>query len=273
MSSSAFFATHPVFTHDEYLASRAERADRSPRTAENLLARHVAAGNIVRIRRKLYAAVRPGADPKKFQPNPYLVATKLAPDAVVAYHAALQFRGNAYSIWPSYSVLTRTKAARLSFRSSDWVPVRVPWPLAGLPDLGGGIDNEPYDGGTVRVTSNERTLVDALDAPELCGGWEEVWRCLEMIDSLDMPSVLEHTLKRRAALLAGRVGYFLEQHRDALRVEEEHLKILREHAPRQATYLDRSREPGKLVKPWNLIVPDSVANKTWEEPWVGQVLA
>lgn len=263
--SADFFATHPVFTREEYLVARGARGPRSPRTADSLLWRHAEAGNIVHVRRGLYAAVPPGAVPDTFRVDPFLLATKLAPDAAVAYHAALQFRGAVYSIWHRFAVLTRSHLRPLSFQGCDFAGVRPSRALDGLPDLGGGIIEEPHAGGTVRVTTFERTLVDVLEAPDLGGGWEEVWRSLEMVEYFDLEAVLDHTLKRDSAIVTARVGFFLEQHREELFVEERHLKVLREHAPRQPRYLDRKRESGRLVKPWNLVVPDRVLTRAWAE--------
>jgi predicted transcriptional regulator of viral defense system len=219
----------------------------------------------VRVRRGLYASVPPGATAESFQVDPFLLSTKLAPDATVAYHAALQFRGKAYSVWHRFAVLTRSHLRALVFQGKEWVGVRPPRSLEPLPDLGGGIVTEPHAGGIVRITTFERTLVDLLDAPDLGGGWEEVWRSLEMVEYFDLAAVLAHTLERDSALTSARVGFFLEQHREELFVEEQHLQALREHAPRQAQYLDRKREPGRLVKAWNLIVPERVLHRTWAE--------
>lgn len=265
MRSSDFFATHPLFTHTEYLAARGARGDRSPRTADSLLTRHAAAGRILHIRRGLYAAVPAGATPDTFQVDPFLLATKLAPDAAVAYHAALQFRGKAYSVWHRFAVLTRTHVRPLAFQGCEFLGVRPPRALDSLTDLGGGIVSELHAGGTVRVTTFERTLVDMLDAPDLAGGWEEAWRSLEMVEYFDLAAVVGHTLERNSALTTARVGFFLDQHREELFVEEQHIKALREHTPRQPRYLDRSREAGRLVKPWNLVVPERVLNRTWAE--------
>jgi predicted transcriptional regulator of viral defense system len=263
--SADFFASHPVFTHEEYLAARGARGDRSPRTADSLLTRHAAAGNVLHVRRGLYASVPVGIAPDTFQVDPFLLATKLAPDAAVAYHAALQFRGKTYSVWHRFAVLTRRHVRPLAFQGSEFVGVRPPRALHGLPDLGGGIVSEPHAGGTVRVTSFERTLVDVLDDPDLGGGWEEVWRSLEMVEYFDLAAVIDHTLQRASALTTARVGFFLEQHREELFVEDQHLKVFRENAPRQPRYLDRKREAGRLVKPWNLVVPERVINRTWAE--------
>jgi hypothetical protein len=76
---------------------------------------------------------------------------------------------------------------------------------------------------------------------------------------------VSYALKLDSALTTARVGFFLEQHRDGLFVEERHLAPLRSHAPRQPIYLDRGRESGRLMKPWNLVVPDRVLKRAWAE--------
>ena len=41
---------------------------------------------------------------------------------------------------------------------------------------------------------------------------------------------------------------------------------VREHVPSQPMYLERGkRETGKLLKRWNLVVPERVLNRTWAE--------
>lgn len=265
MRSADFFATHPVFTRDAFAAGTSSRADRSPRTVDSLLAAHVASGRILRVRRGLYATVAPGADARAAPVDPYLVATHLAPDATVAYHAALQFRGKAYSVWHRFHVLVEGQLRPFRFQDGEFVGVPHPKPLRDRPDRGGGITLEPYAGGEVRVTTLERTLVDVLDQPGLSGGWEEVWRSLEQVEYFDLEAVLAHADALGSALTAARLGFFLEQHRDALFVEERHLAALRKQAPKQPRYLDATRMRGRLVKGWNLIVPERVLGRTWEE--------
>jgi predicted transcriptional regulator of viral defense system len=260
-----FFARHPVFTHEEFLAARAAGDRRSPHTANNLLAHHLAAGRLVRVRRGLFATVPPGVDPSTIVVDPYLVATKLAEDAVVAYHAALQFHGKAYSLSNRFAYLTRQRARRFRYREAEFVPVQLPVSLRKRADMGGGIHEQSHAGGLARVTTLERTLVDALDAPEHGGGWEEIWRSLESVEFFDLEAVIGFALELGSALTVARVGFFLEQHRDSLMVEERHLEALRARAPAQPRYLDPQREPGKLVSRWNLVVPERVLSRAWAE--------
>jgi len=265
VASGEFFDATPVFTRVEFEAARTETARRSPRTTDSLLRRYVADGRLLRVRAGLYVVVPRGVEAATAPVDPYLVATKLAPDATVAHHAALQFWGKAYSVWQRFHFVTETSTRALRFRGLEFVPVKVPLPLRQLPT------SERYDtelrhaGGTVRVTTLERTLVDVLDVPSNAGGWEEVWRSLEMVEFFDLDAVASYVVKLGSALTAARVGFFLEQHREALMVDDKHLEPLRRLRPRQPRYLDARRKPGKLVAAWNLIVPDDVLGRTWAE--------
>ena len=125
MSSEEFFQTHPVFTHEEYAQSRTSA---SPRTVDSLLRKHVASGRIARVRRGLY--VTPPAGARAETVDPFLVATKAAPDAAVSHHAALQFHGRAYSMWSQVTFLTTYAARGFRFGPVDYVPVRPPEPAA-----------------------------------------------------------------------------------------------------------------------------------------------
>ena len=264
MRSIDFFETHPVFTHAEFVEA-GESGGRSRATSNNLLSKHLAAGRLIRVRRGLYATVPRGVNPAQAVVDPYLLATKLADDAVVAYHAALQFHGKAYSVWRRLSYLTRKRSRASSFRGQDYEPVQVPVALRARPDFGGGVIEVRHGGGLVRVTSLERALVDCLDSPDKGGGWEEIWRSLEMVEFFDLDALIDYALRLGSALTIARAGFFLEQHQEELMVERNHLERLRAHAPAQPRYLDSARRPGKLVSGWNLIVPEDLLDRRWEE--------
>ncbi len=264
MRSADFFETHPVFTHAEFLAARAGRG-RSDITANNLLAQHLAAGRLVRVRRGLYATVPRGVAPGQVVVDPYLVASRVVLDAVVAYHAALQFFGKTYSVWRRFHYLTLKPARPFTFRDLEFIPVLAPNPVRSRPDLGGGVSEVAHAGGRVRVASLERALVDLLDAPDKGGGWEEIWRSLEMVEFFDLDVVVSYALLLGKALTVARVGFYLEQHRESLMVDDAHLDALAARTPAQPLYFDPARRPGKLLPRWKLIVPEYVMNRRWEE--------
>ncbi len=265
MDSDVFFATHPVFTLDEFVRA-GEAGRRALSTAKNTLARQVAAGRLVRIRRGLYAVVPPSAAASQVVVDPFLLTCKLSDDAVIAYHAALQFHGKAYSIWRRFHYLTSAPRRRFFFGGDEFVPVTTPAPLRLSAGRVPGVGESPHAGGLVRVTSLERTLVDVLASPARSGGWEEVWRSLEMVEFFDVDQVVEYAVRLRSAVTAARVGVFLEQHREELMVDAAWLDELRKRRPRQPRYFDPQRRRGRLLGDWNLIVPVEVLERCWEEP-------
>jgi predicted transcriptional regulator of viral defense system len=264
MRSLDFFETHPVFRHDEYLESRAALG-RSARTSDNLLALHLRSARIQRVRRGLYAVVPRREGENGFNVDPYLVASKITEDSVVVYHAALQFFGKTYSIWNRFHYGASKRARPFSFRGLEFIPVLMPSVLRAIPGSNQGIVEKEHAGGRVRVTSLERTLVDVLDQPDKCGGWEETWRSLELVEFFDLDAVISYVRLLASAITAARVGFYLEQHRESLMIEEKHLESLRKLAPAQPRYIDGARKSGKLIQPWNLVVPENLLSRRWEE--------
>jgi len=118
----------------------------------------------------------------------------------------------------------------------------------------------------VRVTGLERTFVDVLNRPDLTGSWEEIWRSLESVEFFDLDKVASYVDLLGNATTAAKVGFYLEQHRDSLMVDEAHLKTFRDRRPRRPHYLERSRrKAGRFVAAWNLVVPEEVYGRSWEE--------
>jgi hypothetical protein len=67
------------------------------------------------------------------------------------------------------------------------------------------------------------------------------------------------------ATTIAKVGWFLDQRRDALIVSDEHLRV-REHRPKQPHYVDGGPgQPGRLLPDWNLIVPELLFRHAWSE--------
>lgn len=260
MKSADFFATHPVFRHEQFLAARAPMG-RSVCTGNNLLSQHFARGRLIRVRRGLYAAVPYGISAEEVRPDPYLIASSICEDATVACHAALQFHGKAYSIWHRFHYLCPQRSRPFTFQQMQFIPVLAP---AGV-DLYPGTAILPHAGGQIRVTTLERTLVDVFDAPGISGGWEEIYRSLEMVEFFELDAVIDYAIARGSALTIARVGFFLEQYRDSLMVEERHLATLRAHSPAQPRYYDSTRQPGTLLPAWNLIVPTRILERHWAE--------
>jgi predicted transcriptional regulator of viral defense system len=266
MNLEGFFARHSVFTVREMAVFLDSEKPRPSKATNSLLAYHTRAGHILRVRRGLYVALPPGSSPGTYSPDPFLLAAKMTEDAVLAYYTALEFHGKAYSIHKSFTYATRKILRPSRIGSFRFRAVQFPKALRlkGKEDF--EVTNAERAGITVRVTTLERTLVDVLDRPNLSGSWEQIWRSLESIEFFDLSKVVEYAVLLGNATTAAKVGFFLDQHRDALMAKETHLKPLRDMKPRRPHYLERSkRHPGRLIQAWNLVVPESVIGRSWAE--------
>ncbi len=261
-----FLARHAVFTVDELDRFLSDRGSGNKNTRKSLLSYHRKQGRIVRIRRGLYASIPWGMDAPSAPINPYLVAAKLTKDATLAYHTALEFHGRAYSVHWRIVYVSASKSLPLTFQSHTFRSAPVPPPILAKGQQMFGVSRQNRSGVGVLVTNHERTLVDVLDRPELTGSWEEIWRSLESVEFFDLDQVIEYTRLLENATTAAKVGFFLEQHRESLMVEEVHLEALRKLRPRQPHYLMRGkRKDCHWVKDWNLMIPTEILNRDWEQ--------
>jgi predicted transcriptional regulator of viral defense system len=266
MKHEAFFRKHPVFTGAEmadYLSSYGEVGSR---TKEALLAYYRKTGRVVSVRRGLYAVVPLGAKSASFSVDPFLVAAKLTKDAVLSYHTALSFHGHAYSVYEHFIYTASRPVSPVTFHTYVFRGAKFPESLRRMKKENYGVVRLDRSGMEVNVTSLERTMVDVLSRPDLSGDWEEIWRSLESVEFFDLDKVVEYTLLLGNATTAAKVGFFLEQHREPLMVEENHLKPLHDLQPRQPHYMDQNRrKSGRLVSEWNIVIPTEVLERTWAE--------
>ena len=266
MRHDLFFRRHPVFTGEELSQYLALSGMGGTRAQEALLAYHRRTGRVVRVRRGLYAVIPVGADPGSYPVDPFLIAAKLTPGAFLSHHTALEFHGRAHSMREYFTYSATRPLEPLTFRSHVYQGTGFPQVLRRVGKVYTGVVTIEHAGVEIRVTSLERTLVDVLNRPDLSGSWEEIWRSLESVEFFDLDKVVEYSLLLANATTVAKVGFFLEQHRNAFMVEEDHLEALHELRPLQPHYLDRARrKSGCLVPKWNLLVPREVLERSWGE--------
>lgn len=266
MEMTTFFSKHPVFTYDEFAGFLQSRGSANRKTRDNLLGYHIKEGHVIRVTRGLFASLPPATDPEHAPVDVYLLASRMSEDAVLAYHTALEFYGKAHSVHERFLYLTayRRKTSPIKFRGNEFRGVLFPKALRDKGQQAFGVRNGDRAGMSLRVTTLERTLVDLMDRPELGGGWEEIWRSLESVEFFDIDQVVHYTLLLENSSTSAKVGFYLEQHQTELMADDTHLDRLRQHIPKQPTYMARNTK-GRLVKKWNLVVPSQVLDRSWED--------
>ncbi len=252
MKPAEFLHTHMLFRRDEFTRSLGLSGPRAPATVTKHLQTWRRDGRLCAVRRGVYLRLDPGQKPAEASVDALALASRLAPDAVLAYHTALEALGHAQSPFERLYFTTWSKTRALRFHGRQYVPVR---PRERLFHAEDAFDVKLERAGLeVRVTSLERTLVDVLDRPDLAGGMEEVWRSLGSVEALDFAALARYAELVARPLLTARLGYVLEAHARRWLSPPRLLTALEEKRPAGPVYLDR-RQPGRLVRRWNLVVP------------------
>ena len=263
-----FLASEPVFTGSELAAFLAGHGVAHPvGDARRLEDRWVRSGRVVAVRPDLFAVVADGVDPARFQPIPDLVATKMAPDAVVSHHAALDFWGISYSLWFDAVYSATDPAPSMVYGAMCYRGVRFPQRLVDSGSQHFGVASEAYAGGTVRVTTMERTLVDVLADPDYGGSWDEIYQSVTRADSIDVEVVAAYChLRDGGPALRAKVGFFLDQHRELWGIDNGDLDRFRPPGSRARMFVFDTfpRKRTHYVEDWNLVVPVEVVERQWE---------
>jgi predicted transcriptional regulator of viral defense system len=270
MKLDDFFALHKVFNIKELAnaLSMSKGSSVKNSTLYNLLAYHQEQNHILHIRRGLYYSIPKGSDPNHCSVDPFLVASKMAEDAVLAYRTALDLHGKLHTVQSEFVYLSKKRVmAPFVFQDIMYKAVSMPSALKASNNETFGVQSINRLGQEILVTTLERTLVDTLDRPYLCGSWEEIWLSLESIEYFDLDQVFAYALLLGNATTIAKLGFFLESHREELMITEDYLEKLRKHCPLKPHYLERNpKQPQKMITKWNLIVPLSLINREWEEP-------
>lgn len=261
-----FLEHAPVFTLSELVKWLQKNSAKAPRAAAyNFIKNRRRAGRLAVVKEGLYYVVRPGATATTTPVDEFLITSKLAPDATLAFHTALDLLGFGHSLFNTNYYFSKTTRRPVRFRKSLFRCVKFPTTLIKNHTHEFGLEKVERLGVKVVTTGKERTLVESLEHPEYCGGFEEVYRSLEKIPYLQFDTLVKYLELRCKKKLYAVVGFFLEQHREEFHIEESLLQYLERTRPSTPDYWVRSRKENVFAKRWNLVVPKAAMHRSWEE--------
>jgi predicted transcriptional regulator of viral defense system len=250
--TSDFLASHPVFSLEEAVAELTPELGSD--AARQRLKYAAAKGRVKPISRGFFAAVPPGLRADRFEPDRYLVASTVRPDAVFAYHSAFELLGAGHSDWSRCTVLTMTPRGAIDLRNARIEFLVLPRPFRGR-NSASGLCSVDRLGRSLSVTGPERTLLDALRQPGLAGGLAEVLESASGFGVLDLDVLLRLLRVYGEKRLWAAAGWFLERFQRTFFVPDEYLSELERHHSSSRQYLVRGQRGGVLARRWNLIVP------------------
>ncbi len=254
-----FMELNRVFTVEEF----ARHLGGEKSLAEYRVRYYLKQGRLKRLANGVYATVPVGVAPESYEPDAFLAAAAIRPDAVFAYHSALDLLGQGHSVWWTCTVctarrrlpvvlgrttlkfLSHPKAARLRAKArSSREEATVPW------------TTEVSRGGrSLRVTTPERTLVDGLRELSLVGGLDELVESMDGFATLKQDTLQEILLAYDNRRLWAAVGWYLQRRLKDLFLDASILSDFQKNRPRTRVYLVPGQRGGVLARDWNLVVP------------------
>lgn len=256
MDTSTFLQTHRVFNLDEAVKALAPTGGRKA-TLERL--KYAAGrGKLKKLTRGVYASVPPGVEVAKFQPDRFLVAAALRPDAVFSHHSALELLGAAHSEWRLCTAFSNQRSQTFDLDGLELRFLSQPRSLVRNQAVDLGIRTIRRLDRELRVTGPERTLVDGFRGPDLVGGLAEFVESAAGFSVLELPLLLELLDAFGQKGLWAAVGWFLDTYRTTFYVSDGDLAVIDLQVPKSPHYLVRDQRGGTLVRRWNLIVPDAL---------------
>jgi predicted transcriptional regulator of viral defense system len=219
-------------------------------TARMTLWRLAKQGSLLRVRNGLYAAVPPERKDSSYEVNRYLLFDRAMNSAgALAFHSALELHGAAQSRFSTVFYLATDKKRPFDFQDIAYRPV---WTREIFGRTTVRIDDLP-----IQVTNKERTFLDCIRRPDLCGGLEEYLKSVEAFTLMSSVRLLDYLERFGERSLFQRAGLILTYLSDRIRVDEELLETIRSRVGMSAYYLvpGRSKGGSRLVKEWNVLVP------------------
>ena len=201
--------------------------------------------------------------PQSYEPDAFLTAAAIRPDAVFAYHSALDLHGQGHSVWWTCTVCTARRRSpvvlgRTTIKFLSKPPATRPRTgvMSSPGEASAPWTTEVSRGGrTLRVTTPERTLVDGFRELSLEGGLDELVESMDGFASLKPDALKEIPRAYDYRRLWATVGWYLQRRLKDLFLDASILGEFQKHRPRTRVYLVPGQRGGVLVRDWNLIVP------------------
>lgn len=152
----------------------------------------------------LVLALEAGSKPK-WTEDPFYIASKLANPYYIGFYNMINFYG-----WTEQIPLTIHIATAKRLKNKVILGIRFEFIFLTEKKFFGTI-NRSIRGHSILVSDPEKTIIDALDRPEFCGGIEEVAKALFNANKeLNWKKVLEYAKKNGNGAVIKKLGFLIE---------------------------------------------------------------
>ena len=216
---------------------------------ENWIAGQLRTKKIMKVRKGLYVLLNVTGEPMatKFE-----IASKIADDAFVCYHSALEFYGVANQVFHTVTVGSESRFNPFTFLDIDYIR-KQPKNYFGVADVMQG---------SLRITTIERTIIDCIDDIDAGGGIDELLDALNQIHILDEQKLLGALDAYNCILLYQKAGYILQHYQNQFGLTDAFFDECKRHLTKQVKYFLKD-EYGEVEynSEWQLMAPKNLISR------------
>jgi len=201
-------------------------------------------GYVIRVKKGFYATVPMEHLGRDYQVDSYgLIYAMFDGSGAIAFHSAMELHGFAHSYFNTRYYVDGKQHRTLRFQGITYRPV-YSYSVFGL-------DRTVRDGVTLRMTDKERTFLDCVRRPDLCGGLEEMMKSFDMMGYLNSERFAEYLSRFDELSLYQKAGFILDILKDSIQVEKELL-----------THIN-----SKIGKDWTALAPGIDEDLRRDDRW------
>lgn len=208
-----------------------------------------------RLKKGTYLILELAAGSKpKWSEDPFYIASKLAKPYYIGFLSMLNHYG-----WTEQVPTTVTIATTKPIKEKKILGVKYEFITLSKKKFF-GYHEININGHKILVSDPEKTLVDAFDHPEYCGGVDELIKTLLNAENIDWEKVLEYAEKLGNGAVFKRLGYLIEKTNAPIKkeiVEALRKKITKGYSP----LYPNSGLKGKHNTKWNIIINANISKE------------
>jgi len=162
-------------------------------------------GKLLHPQKGLYVAVPPTKiNVNSYQPDKYLIASKIQSLYYLGFHTALELYGCAYSVYNEIYIVvpSEQKFRNFTFKQIHYRPVFTAYATK-------GVKKRLHKNHELIMSTPSRTFLDCINRPEYVGGWEECLKSLEGLSGVNAQEIQQLLTTIRKDMLFRKTGFIL----------------------------------------------------------------
>ena len=217
------------------------------KSAKDLLRNYKKQQLICPVRRNLYTVTDLAT--KQAIATKFEIGSNITSSAYLSYHSALEYYGLAHQ---QFFVLYVSSSKK--FTSFDFEGIHYQY-CKSISEKG---VYTPLMDSLVRVTDEERTLIDCIDRIDRAGGLEELLHAITSITYLNENKMLTYLEIYNKQFLYQKAGFLLSYFQQETKLSDNFLKICREKMGKSTRYLDELSVTSVYHSQWKLFAPENI---------------